>query len=576
MTPVNPFVDDIVTILSEAAQLPAADVAELLAVPPDDTMGDYALPCFTLAKVLRKNPAQIATDIAAAAVAAIDAAPRLAGVQAAGGYVNVRLDKAAFIGWVLDAIREQGDAFGSQDQGQGRTAAIDFSSPNLARPFSIAHLRSTAIGHAIYRIHAFLGYRCVGINHYGDYGANFGQLLAAYQLWGDEQQVAANPVPELLALYVRFNDEVEKNPDLRVESRSRQKRLADGDAEMMSLWESFVDAGRKEAERIYGILGVHFDEYKGESAFADDLDDVIALFEKAGLAEESDGALVVRLHNEDGEEIAPCMLRTSNGTSTYHSRDIAALLYRKSQHQFDKMVYVTDSRQMLHFRQIFQALASAGIDWIDLCEHAPFGMMSFKGQALSTRKGRMVILEDVLDQAIELTRAIIAEKNPDLADADRVAREIGISAVVYADVSNRRTRDISFSLEEVLNFDGETGPYLQYTHARYCSILRRHGEAVDLQADTTTLYEPAEMRVAQSLGSFPGVLARAESDNEPSYVATYLIELATQANKLYNEVPVLIAEDPAVKVARIRLIDAVRRVLRTGMTLLGMSCPEEM
>ncbi|MEE3040590.1 MAG: arginine--tRNA ligase [Candidatus Latescibacterota bacterium] len=572
----NPFVDDIVEILSTAAQLPATDVAELLAIPPDDSLGDYALPCFTLAKVLRKNPAQIAQDIADAAGPSIDASTRLAAVQAAGPYVNVRLEKAAFIGWVLAAIGEQGESFGSQNQGAGRTVTIDFSSPNLARPFSIAHLRSTAIGHAIYRIHEFLGYRCVGINHYGDYGANFGQLLTAYQMWGDEQKVAADPVPELLALYVRFNDEVEKDPDLREESRSRLRRLADGDEEMVSLWRFFVDAGRKEAERIYGILGVHFDEYKGEGDFADDLDSVIGLFHEKGLAEESDGALIVRLKDEEGEEGAPCMLRTSNGTSTYHSRDIAALLYRKREHAFDKMVYVTDNRQALHFRQVFQTLSLAGIEWIDRCEHAPFGMMSFKGQALSTRKGRMVILEDVLDQAIDLTRKIIAEKNPDLKDADDVARQIGISAVVYADVSNRRTRDISFSLEEVLNFDGETGPYLQYTHARYCSILRRYGTAVDGEADPSRLGEPAEMRVARALGSFPGVLARAERENEPSYVATFLIDLATQANKLYNEVPVLIAEDPAVKAARIRLVDAVRGVLRTGITLLGMSCPEEM
>lgn len=572
----NPFIDEIVAILSSAAELPTDDVAELLAVPPDDTLGDYALPCFTLAKVLRKNPAQIATDIAQAAAADIEASARLASVQATGPYVNVLLDRGAFVGWVLDAVRDAGAGYGSQAQGSGRTVTIDFSSPNLARPFSIAHLRSTAIGHAIYKIHAFLGWKCVGINHYGDYGANFGQLLAAYQLWGDEAKVAADPVPELLSLYVRFNDEVEKQPELREESRGRLRRLADGDEEMVKLWEFFVDAGRKEAERIYGILGVHFDEFKGEGDFVDDLDDVIALFEQAGLAEESDGALIVRLHDEAGEEIAPCMLRTSNGTSTYHSRDLAAMLYRQRQYDFDKMVYVTDSRQALHFRQLFQALSKAGVDWIDRCEHAPFGMMSFKGEALSTRKGRMIILEDVLDQAIELTRGIIAEKNPDLAAADEVAKQIGISAVVYADVSNRRTRDISFSLEEVLNFDGETGPYLQYTHARYCSILRRYGEPVDLQADPALLQEPAEMRVARSLSTFPAVLSRAAEESEPSYVASYLIELATHANKLYNEVPVLIAEDPTVKVARIRLIDAVRGVLQTGMTLLGMNSPEEM
>jgi arginyl-tRNA synthetase len=570
----NPFVDEIVWLVSKAASLDEAAARELLAVPPDDKLGDYALPCFTLAKQLRKNPVQIAADITQSLLSDIAASDSFESVSATGPYVNFVLRRTAFIGYVLDRIATEGSNFGTSGQGQGKMVAIDFSSPNSAKPFSIAHLRSTAIGNAIYRIHRFIGWHCIGINHLGDYGANFGQLLAAYGMWGDEARVQANPVPELQALYVRFNEELEKDPALQDAARECVRRLAEGDQEMQGLWTWFTAASADEAERIYGILGVHFDETKGESAFVDQLDEVIELFSSKGLAEESDGALIVKL-DEDGVD-TPLMLRTSRGTGTYHSRDVAALLYRWEKYTFDKMVYVTDSRQMLHFQQLFLGMKRAGVDWIDRCEHAPFGLMSFKGKAFSTRKGFSVILEDVLDQAITLTREIIAEKNPDLPDAEDVARQVGISAVVFADVNNRRTRDISFALEEVLNFDGETGPYVQYTHARFCSILRKYGGDADLSADVSGLGEAAEMRLARKLSEFPHVLDVAVRDNEPSYVASFAVELATAANKFYNEVPVLAAEDASLIAARVRLVDAAARVLRTAMELLGMSAPEEM
>ncbi|MFH1570421.1 MAG: arginine--tRNA ligase [Gemmatimonadota bacterium] len=559
-----------------AAGLDADTVRQLLAVPPDEKMGDYAVPCFTLAKQLRQSPAQIAGQIAARLAAEVAASDNLATVTATGPYVNFTVDRGRFLRHVLDEVAARGEAYGSQQQGAGRTLVIDFSSPNLAKPFSIAHLRSTAIGHAIYRIHQFLGWRCVGINHLGDYGANFGQLLAAYRMWADAERVEANPVAELSDLYIRFNEERRERPELQDEARACLRRLAEGDSEMVRLWEYFIAEGRKEAERIYAILGVHFDEYLGESHFAGQLDEVVSLFDERGLAEVSEGALIVRLQGDEGEEIAPCMLRTSNGTSTYHSRDLAALLYRYRHYGFDKMVYVTDMRQMLHFQQVFQALSLAGMEWAGRCEHAPFGMLSFRGEAMATRKGNVILLEDVLDRAIALTEGIIAEKNPDLPRREEVSRQVGISAVIFADVSNRRTRDISFDLEEMLNFDGETGPYVQYTHARLCSILRRYGRPVDGAAEVSGLGHDAEMRVARQLSQFPEQVESAAKGNEPSFIASYLIDLATVANKFYNEVPVLSGGDGAETAARVRLVDGIRAVLRRGLWLLGMDAPEEM
>ena len=573
----NPFVEEIIERAATAMALEPGAVRDLLAVPPDEKLGDYAIPCFTLAKERRQNPAAIAAQIAGEIAAAVDAdsAPvhRIERVAAAGPYVNFVVNRTKFVEHVLGEVTKGGAVYGSRGQGEGRTFVIDFSSPNLAKPFSIAHLRSTAIGNAIYRLHAFTGWRCIGINHYGDYGANFGQLLAAYRLWADEEAVRANPVPELLALYIRFNEEADDDPDLTEEARACLRSLAAGDEEMVRLWRYFIDEGRKEAERIYGILGVHFDEYLGESHFADALDEVVARFEAAGLAEESEGALIVRL---DDDDMAPCMLRTSNGTSTYHSRDIAALLHRQERYGFDKLVYVTDVRQTLHFRQVFKVFELLGLDWVSKCVHAPFGMMSFRGAAIATRKGNTVFLEEVLDKAVELTAGIIEEKNPDLAKREQIAADVGISAVIFADVSNRRTRDISFELEEVLNFDGETGPYVQYTHARFCSILRKHGSPVDPDADLSGLGQAAEMRLARQLAEFPDTVQRACDENDPSFVAAYLIDLATVANKLYNELPVLVAGDEELTAARVLLVDCTCVVLRRGLSLLGMKSPEEM
>ena len=569
----NPFVEEIVDKTAAATELDAETARTLLAVPPDDKMGDYALPCFSLAKQLRKSPVDIATDLASRIEPLVGEGSRIAHVEAAGPYVNFRLDRSGFITHTLQQIAAEGQSYGSANQGQGKQMVIDYSAPNLAKPFHIAHLRSTAIGNAIYRIHAFLGWDCTGINHLGDYGANFGQLLAAYGLWGDREKIRANPVPELLELYVQFNEAVETQPELVDQARECLRKLAAGDEEMVSLWQYFISEGRKEAERIYRILDVQFDVTLGESFYADMLDDVITLFDESGLAVESDGALIVSLEEFD---MAPCILRTGRGTSTYHSRDIAALLYRFEQYEFDKIVYVTDVTQSLHFRQLFKAIELSGKTWIDRCTHASFGLMTFKGEKISTRRGNTIFLEEVLDQAIELTADIIAEKNPQLANKEDVARKVGISAVIFADVSHRRNRDIVFDLRDVLNFDGETGPYIQYTHARFCSILRKHGAVPDFATDLTMLGAVPEMRVARALANFPTVVDQACSENEPSYVASFLLELATVANKLYNELPVIVHDDDGLTRARICIVDGVRRVLATGLELLGMTAPEEM
>ncbi len=563
------FKAEVVHRLLELVELPEEEIVDLVAAPPKEEMGDFAFPCFTLAKTLRKKPVEIASDLAAR----LQPGSGIERIVSIGPYVNFWLERTAFIARTLQQVMDQGERFGSEDQGRGKTVVIDYSSPNLAKQFSIAHLRSTAIGNAIYRIHAFLGWRCVGVNHLGDWGGNFGQLLAAYRKWADPQTVKANPLPEFQALYARFNQELETNADLKEEARQCARELEANDPETESLWSFFVEESRKEADRIYAMLDVRFDESLGESFFAAKLEEVVEMFEAAGLARESEGALIVDLEEFD---MPPCILRTSRGTSTYHSRDLAAMLHRRRQYDFDRMVYVTDSRQSLHFRQLFKAVELLGEGWFARCEHAPFGLLSFKGAKMSTRAGHVIFLERVLDEAIELTSSIVAAKNPDLKSRDQIARQVGISAIIFADLDSRRTRDIVFDWEEALNFDGETGPYLQYTHARFCSILRRYGKAVGSQTNLEKLGAEAEMRVARQLAQFPDTVARACGENEPSLVATFLLELATVSNKLYNELPVLNHEDQDLVAARIILVDCMRTVLRTGLGLLGMSAPEEM
>lgn len=564
----NPFLQAIAQQLSECIGWSEEDIAVAIEVPPDPKMGDYGFPCFPLAKTLRKSPAAIAADLAEK-IAPGDLIQSARGV---GPYLNVEVRRDRLTGFVLGEIFEQGNRYGTWDIGQGKTVVIDFSSPNIAKPIGIHHIRTTAIGHALYRIYEAMGYRCVGINHLGDWGTQFGTVIVAYKRWGKEQDLQASPIRYLLDLYVCFHREAEREPSLKDEARAWFKRLEDGDEEAIRLWRLFRDLSLSELKRLYDRMGIHFDYYWGESFYNDRLDDTMAKMELKGLLRESEGALVVDLSAYD---LPTYLIRKSDGATLYQTRDIAAAIYRFEQFHFSKMLYVVGAQQNLHFQQLFKVLELMGYEWVKNCIHVNFGTMRFKDGRMSTRKGNIIFLEDVLERATELTRAIIEEKNPDLPDREAVAWDVGMGAVLFADLSTRRIKDVAFDWDEVLNFDGETGPYLQYTHARFCSVLRKYGRPVTGKVDFSLLKEEWEWAVIRLLERFPNTVRAAADQYEPAFVASHLINLATEANRFYNRCRV-IGPDQALTKARILLVYGVKTVLAKGLYLLGMKAPEQM
>ncbi|WP_126427678.1 arginine--tRNA ligase [Brevibacillus marinus] len=556
-------------------QLGAADfspqkVAEMLETPPNPQLGDLAFPCFQLAKTLRKAPPQIASELAG-----LVESRYLDKVEAVGPYVNCFLNRSLVTAEVIRTIAEQGPAYGSRNIGEGRNVPIDLSSPNIAKPFSMGHLRSTVIGNAIANILEKHGYRPVRINHLGDWGTQFGKLIVAYKLWGDEEKVKQEPIKELLALYVKFHEEAEKDPSLEEKGREWFKRLEDGDEEARKLWQWFRDESLKEFMKIYELLGVSFDSTHGEAFYNDKMDRVIRLLEEKNLLVESNGALVVNL---DEYDMPPCLIKKSDGATLYATRDLAAALYRHETYDFAKALYVVGNEQRLHFQQIFRVLEKMGYEWAKEMYHIPFGMMLKDGKKMSTRKGQVVLLEEVLAQAITDVAKVIEEKNPTLANKEEVARQVGVGAVIFHDLKNYRLNDINFSWEEMLTFEGETGPYVQYTHARACSLLRKGGyqpgsPAFDL--DAGALDSAEAWSVVTLLTAFPEVLDRAREQFDPSQVGKYVIDLAQAFNKYYANVRIL-AEDDRIKMSRLALVAAVVTVLREGLRLLGLAAPEEM
>ncbi|MFR1759464.1 MAG: arginine--tRNA ligase, partial [Christensenellaceae bacterium] len=454
--------------VAAATGLEAQDVAQMLETPPSADMGDYALPCFKLAKTLRKAPAAIADGIAQQ----MERPAWLSRVESVKGYLNFFLDRALLVESVLAPVMEQGGRYGSSDMGGGRTVCIDYSSINIAKRFHIGHLPSTVLGHALYRLNNFMGYKSVGINHLGDWGTQFGKMIAAYKRWGSREMVEEGGVDALSSLYVRFHAEAEENKALEDEGRAWFKKIEDNDEEAMSIFSWFKEITLKDAMKTYDLLGISFDSYAGESFYNDKMDRVIDELEAKGLLVESEGAKVVRL---DDYQMPPCMILKKDGATLYATRDIAAALYRKDTYDFAKCLYVVAYQQNLHFKQWFKVIELMGYDWYNELEHVAFGMVSFEGQTLSTRKGRVVYLDDLLQGALEKARAIIEEKNPDLPNKDEVARQVGIGAVVFTSLFNNRIKDIDFWWDRALNFDGETGPYVQYTYARCCSLLRKGG-----------------------------------------------------------------------------------------------------
>ena len=548
------------------APLSADEIAGLLELPPDSAMGDYAFPCFKLARSLRKAPPMIAGEL----VKVINA-DFLSRVEAVGGYLNFFIDKALYASSVIGEVLDKGEKYGSSDMGAGKTICIDYSSINIAKRFHIGHLSTTALGNALYKIYSFLGYKCVGINHLGDWGTQFGKMIAAYKHWGSREMVEQGGVQALSDLYVKFHAEAENDPSLDDEGRAWFKKIETGDEEAISIWQWFKDLTLKDANRVYDMLGVKFDSYAGEAFYMDKMGPVIEELREKKLLKESDGAYVVDLE-EYG--MPPCLIIKSDGATLYTTRDLAAAFYRKKTYDFTKCLYVVAYQQSLHFRQLFKVIELMGHEWAKDMEHVEFGMVSYEGQALSTRHGHVIYLEDLLNRSIEKARAIIDEKSPNLDDKDGVARKVGIGAVVFFALSAGRIKDIDFWWDRALNFEGETGPYVQYTYARCCSVLGKAPANLP-DADYSTLDDAEAQDIVRLLEQFPKLVKEAAQRNEPSLITRYTVDLAQAYNKFYYEHRILDCE-PATSAARIAITRAVRNVIGTGLTLIGVEPTEKM
>lgn len=546
------------------------EIEAAIAVPPDNKMGDYALPCFKFAKVMRKSPVAIAEELKN--MFATDDA--ISEVEAVNGYLNFRVNRTALVKETLEKITEQGAAFGSSDIGNGKTICIDYSSVNIAKPFHIGHLSTTVIGGALYRIFKFLGYNTVGINHLGDYGTQFGKLIYAYKHWGSEEAVKEGGVKELTRLYVRYHKESENDPSMDDEARSYFKLIENGDEECVKLFNLFKEITLKEVEKIYDELDIKFDSYAGESFYNDKMQPVIDELTEKGLLVESEGAKIVDLEKYG---MPPCIILRSDGASLYATRDLAAACYRKEHYDFDKCLYVVAYQQNLHFKQIFKVLELMGKPWAKDLVHVAYGMVSLLDDngnqvAMSTRNGTVVLLEDVLKKCHEKCLEIIEQKNPDLEDKENVARQVGTGAVIFGALSNSKIKDIAFSYSKILNFDGETGPYVQYTAARIKSVLRKGGAIGKYEIKNVN---EDEYQLIALLSTFPDVVKAAAERLEPFFVTRYAIDVASAFNKFYFDCKI-IGDDVNETNFRLAISSATLTVLSSSLTLLGIKVPERM
>jgi len=558
------FKNDFADILFKAlnGQVDKNKLILMIEKPKFENMGDMAFPCFELARIFRKSPQIIALEIAGKIET-----PLFEKVEAVSGYVNVFLNKIKVSSIVIKQVLSQKDHYGDLNIGNNQVITIDFSSPNIAKPFSMGHLRSTVIGNALALLSEKCGYRPIRINHLGDWGTQFGKLIVAYKRWGNEKDVKQQPIKELLKLYVKFHEEAEKEPSLNNEARAWFKKLEEANQEAIQLWEWFREESLKEFSKIYELMGIQFDSFHGEAFYNDKMDRVVQLLENMNLIEESEGAQVVQL-----EDLPPCLIKKSDGTTLYATRDLAAAIYRQETYHFVKSLYVVGNEQTLHFKQLFAVLEKMGCQWQTGMNHVPFGMMLKDGKKMSTRKGKVVLLEEVLTEAINLALEDIKKKNPTLAAKEEVARQVGVGAVIFHDLKNFRQNDIEFSLEDMLRFEGETGPYVQYTHARASSLLRK-GEFKEMDEAVSTKDAEA-WPIITALNSFSDTIKRAIEVYDPSQVAKYVIELARAFNKYYSSVRILDANE--LKQQRLALVYAVKVVLKEGLRLLGLKAPEEM
>ncbi len=563
----NLFVQEIVKLISEKTDLSSPAVEEFIEIPQDDRWGDYAFPCFGLAKKFKKGPDKIAQELASK----MKAEKLFSEIKAVGGYINFFVDKVKLTELVLQQILGQGPNYGSDSKGQGQTVTIDYSSPNIAKPFGIGHLRSTVIGHSLKLLFEKLSYQVVGINHLGDWGTQFGKLLVAYKKWGQENSKEYS-VSQLYDLYIKFHQEAEKNPDLEEDARQEFQKLEKGNKESRQLWEKFRNISLDEFKRIYKILEIEFDAYAGESFYENMIEKTIAELEKKKLTQVSQDALVVNL---DQDNLPPCLIKKKDEATLYATRDLSAAIYRYQTYNFYRNLYVVGNSQRLHFQQVFTVLKLMGYDWADNCIHVDFGWVKFEEEILSTRKGNIILLEDVLDKSRDLALKIMEEKNPELENKREVAGQVGIGAVIFAYLSRRRNKDFDFVWEEVLNFEGETGPYLQYTHARLCSLQRKYEKKIDAKVNFQLLKEKDEISLVKMAEDFPGIIKRAIESYEPAVLSSYLIKLASTFNTYYQNIRI-ITEDEETTQARMLLVQGLQVVLKEGLRLLGIKAPERM
>ncbi|KAB3529215.1 arginine--tRNA ligase [Alkaliphilus serpentinus] len=552
----------------QVKELSIEDIMLAIEIPKNAEMGDFAFPCFKLSKTLRKAPNVIAQDLAGG----IELPREFEKVEVAGGYLNFFANKAYFAGLVIKEVIEQKQNYGRNTLGKGKNVIVEFSSPNIAKPFHIGHIRTTVIGNSLYKIYDFLGYNTITINHLGDYGTQFGKLIVAFKAWGNEEEVKANPIPSLLKLYVKFHEEAEENPQLEDEGRLWFKKLEEGDDEALRLWQWFRDVSLEEFNRVYKMLNISFDSLAGESFYSDKMPRVVKMMEEKGILQESKGADIVDL---EPYGMPPALIRKSDGSTLYITRDLAAAIYRKEAYDFYKNIYVVGSQQNLHFQQWKKILELMGKEWAEDCIHVSFGLVSLEEGTIATRKGRVVFLEDVLKKAIEKTKEIITDKNPDINNLDEIAADVGIGAVVFQELSNNRIKDYTFSWDKVLNFEGETGPYVQYTHARASSVLRRAEGQITDNFDGSKLTDEVSMAVVKLIQQFPEVILDAQRKNEPSIITRHIIDIAQSFNRFYHDHPILV-DDEEVKKARLALVYGVKQVIYTGLYLLGIKAPEKM
>lgn len=553
---------------SKIEDLSYDEILQLIEIPPNKDMGDYAFPCFKLAKVFRKAPNLIAGDIAES----IEVEGDISKVVPMGGYVNFFVNKSQLAKTVINNVLTQKDDYGKSKIGEGKNIIVEFSSPNIAKPFHIGHIRTTVIGNAIYKLYDSQGYNTIRINHLGDYGTQFGKLIVAFKKWGDKEIVEKNPIKELLALYVKFHEVAKEQPELEEEARAWFVKLENGDEEAKELWTWFRNESLKEFDKVYKLMDIEFDSFAGESFYTDKMDAVIKELEDKHLLKESRGAKIVDLE-EYG--MPPALIQKNDGSTLYMTRDLAAAIYRKNTYNFDKCIYVVASQQNLHFQQWFKVIELMGYDWYDKLEHVNFGMVSLEDGTLSTRNGRVVFLEDVLNQAIQKTREIIESKNPDIENLDQTVKDVGVGAVIFQELSNSRIKDYVFSWDKTLSFDGETGPYVQYTHARCCSVLRKAGEEVTTDINYDLLSDEDSSEVLKLIGDFNKNILVALRKSEPHIITRFVLDLAQAFNKFYHDNPILV-DDAELRKARLALVEATRQTIKNALALLGMHAPERM